>query len=256
MDESFNPYSPPASEMACPAEDVPRIRTIMSRAWIIFRERFAVIALTVMLVWIPCELLSSYMDTYVFAEDDLRSSFKFAQLLDNFFGIIATAGVIYVALQHSSGTSTSPAEALSAGIKAWPQMWWTRFLTTFALVLSLLFLVAPFFYFYPRLFLAETVVVSEGLSGTAAMKRSLELTRGHYWQSVGLSLLIVLIVGTPMALFVILSVFELIPDHWILDASLSVILDIIIAYGTVCLFCMYQAYSKPGTQTVRSTIQL
>lgn len=248
MSDFFNPYAPPAAEIVVQPGDPLRTGVIMSRAWRIFHERFMQIAVTVMLIWVPCELLSCYMDAFVFGEDDLRKSFKFAQLLENFFGIIATAGVIHVALHHGSGTPVSIGQAFIAGLKAWPRMWWTRFLTGLLLILSFLLLVVPFFYLYPRLVLVDSVVICERLSGNAAMSRCQQLTQGRYWQVAGLLLILMLIVGVPIVLIAVLSVLEIIPDFWIVDAAFSVVIDITAAYGTVCFFCMYEAFSQKHEQ--------
>jgi hypothetical protein len=244
MSESVNPYAPPAAEIASFSQDPLRIGSIMFRAWGIFCERFVVIACTVMLIWIPCELLSSYMDAFVFGEDDFRRSFKFSMFLDNLFGIIATAGVIHVALHYCSGARAGFGQALAAGLKNWPRMWWTRFLTNIVLTLSLLLLVVPFFYLYPRLALVDSIVVSEGNSGGSAMRRSAGLVRGRYWWMTGILLLLMLILFIPMALIIGLAAFEVIPEHWLADAATSVVFDITFAYGTVCLYCVYEALSQ------------
>lgn len=255
MSESINPYAPPAAEVAALPQYPLRIGTIMGKAWRIFCERFGVIALIVMLVWVPCELLSSYMDTFVFGEDDLRKSFKFTQFLENFFGIIATAGVIHVALHHDSAERPGLARSFAEGLKNWPRMWWTRLLSSILLVLSLLLLVIPFFYLYPRLALTESVVVSEHLSGSAAMRRSQDLTHGRYWPVAGLLSLLVALYALPVAALILLSIMEVLPEHWLFDAGSAVALDVVSAYGTVCLFCMYEAFAEHAAAKVTVAAQ-
>ncbi|WP_395751509.1 hypothetical protein [Prosthecobacter sp.] len=247
MSESINPYAPPAAEVASFHQDPLRIGAIMFKAWHIFCERFVVIACTVLLVWIPCELLSSYMDAFVFGEDELKRSFKFSMFLDNLFGIIATAGVIHVALRHRSETPAGIGQALAAGFRNWPRMWWTRLLTNLVLSMALLILVVPFFYWYPRLVLVDSVTVSERISGAAAMRRSEVLLRGRYWWVTGILLLLTLIICIPMAALIALAAFEIIPDHWLADAATSVAFDIFFAYGTVCLYCTYEALAQQET---------
>ncbi len=256
MSEFINPYAPPAAEIVSPARDSLRTGTILSKAWLIYRERFVVIAFTIMLIWVPCELLSSYMDAFTFGEDDLRKSLKFSQFLDNIFGIIATAGVIHVALYHNSGSQVSTGQAFVAGLRNWPKMWWTNFLSTIVLAFSLLLLVVPFFYLFPRLALAESVVMSEGLSGNAALTRSQELVRGRYWQMTGILLILMVLIFLPMALLIGLSALDIMSDHWIADAAMSVVLDIMSAFGTVCLFCAYEAFSKRGDNPAEKGSQI
>src|SRR6185369_10786526 len=101
------------------------MRAILKQAWRIYRENFLVILTVVVAVWTPLEFLSSYMDAFVFGEDDLRRSWKLAQLLDNFFGIIATAGVIFTGYEALTGQRTTFRSALAEGFRSWGRMWWT-----------------------------------------------------------------------------------------------------------------------------------
>ena len=236
--DSINPYAPPLSTTLSSGVQLPGNGEIMSRAWKLYRQHFGVIVVTICLIWGPCEVLSSYMDAFVFGEDDFRSSFKFVQFLENFFGIIATAGVIHVVLHDGAGGVTS---ALACGIKRWPSLWWARFVSTLLCLLSFLLLVVPFFYLYPRLVLVESALVTEGLTGTKAIRRSEQLVRGHYWQVVRLVLWLCLFLVIPVALLIGLSTFEVLPDHWQIEAVTGVIVDAASGYGTVCLFCLYQA---------------
>jgi hypothetical protein len=169
--------------------------------------------------------------------------------LENFFGIIATAGVIHVAMHEGSGGLGG---ALSTGMRCWPSMWWARFVSTLMCGVSLLLLVVPFFYLYPRLILIESALVAEGLTGMEAIKRSQELIRGRYWQTARLLLLLILIIIVPISLSLALSIWEVLPEHWLLDAASSVIIDVLIGYETVCCFCLYQAFSSDSAAQVDS----
>lgn len=249
MSSFSNPYAPPAAEILHLPQNPLQLWAILSKAWKIFTVRFWVVAAVVMIIWIPCELWSSHMDNFVFAEDDFRKSFKFEQFLDNFFGIISTAGVIFIALQFSSGFSVGFGQALGAGLSSWPRMWWTRFLTNLVLILSFILLLAPFIYLYPRLCLVESVVVNEQISGVAAMKRSFELTRGRYWLFFRLMFVLSVLLGIPSFLLVMLPEFIPTIDHWLVDAAIYVICDIIAAYGTIALYCGYSALSVAHDST-------
>ena len=242
MNDLTNPYAPPSSEVLSAGACMPGNGEIMSRAWRIYRQHFVLIAVTISVIWIPGDLLSSYMDTFVFAEDDFRGPYKFAQFLENFFGIIASAGVIHVAMHEGSGGGLGG--ALSTGMRCWPSMWWARFVSTLMCVVSLLLLVVPFFYLYPRLMLIESALVTEGLTGMEAIKRSQELVRGRYWQAARLMMLMILIIIVPISLSLALSIWEVLPEHWLLDAASSVIIDVLTGYETVCCFCLYQALSN------------
>ena len=161
------------------------ITAVLKHAWDLYRTHFGTVAAVVMVIWLPLELLSSYMDYFVFDSDDFRRSFKFAQFLDNFFGIIATAGVISIGYTSWLGRRPSVREALDVGVRSWGRMWWTRFLTALTLVFGFLLLIFPGIYLLVRLALVEPIAVCERVSGSAAMRRSFELTRGHFWQEIG-----------------------------------------------------------------------
>lgn len=249
MSSFSNPYAPPAAEIRHLPQNPLQLWVILSKAWEIFMARFWVVAPVVMIIWIPCEILSSHMDNFVFAEDNIRGPFKLEQFLDNFFGIISTAGVIFISLHFGSGASPGIGQALAAGFSAWPRMWWTRFLTNSTLILSLMLLLLPFIYLYPRLCLVESVVVNEQISGVAAMKRSYALTRGRYWIFFRLTLVLSLLLGIPSVILAMLPDFIPPIDHWLVDAAIYVACDVIAAYGTIALFCGYSALSANHDST-------
>jgi hypothetical protein len=243
--DDLNPYASPAvSTMAGVRRSGDRVLDALAEAWELFTRHVLVIAAAVMAVWTPLELFSSYMDYYVFDPDDFRSSFKLAQFLDNFFGIIATAAVISVGANAAAGKSSTIFGALGAGLSAWPRIWWTRLLYRLAVFFGLLLLVVPGIYVAIRLCLAENVAVVEHVSGTTALSRSFELTRGRFW------FLVRLYVATGL-LFLLLIIMVIIPvvavpvlDHWVVDAASQLVGDVVVAYGTLCFFCVYRNLSS------------
>ncbi len=220
------------------------ISIILSDAWRLFRERFAVIAAIVVVVWLPCELLSSYLDAFVFGPDDIRKSIRFAQLLDNFVGIIATAGVTFVALTSRSGQPATFGSAIGAGFGAWGRMWWTRFLSGIALLFAFLLLIIPGVYLLTRLCFIESIVVAERISGSEAMRRSFEITKDRFWPTFRLGLVLLLFLVLPCAVVILPTAFIPALDHWLIDAASQLICDVIGAFTTVALFCGYHAYSN------------
>ena len=71
-------------------------RAILKDAWTVYKSNFGVIAAVILAICLPLDLLSSYMDYFIFDPDDFRKSFKFSRFLDNFIGIIATAAFISI----------------------------------------------------------------------------------------------------------------------------------------------------------------
>lgn len=240
MSDDINPYAPPSAEIPLAPADPLKTTTLLARGWKLYRANFLLITIIVTIVWLPCDILSSYMDNFVFSEDEYMRSMKFSQFLENFFGIIATAGVLSIALQKTSGGTASLGQALGAGFTLWPKMWWTGFLSGLVLIFFLL-LVVPFFIIFPRLLLTESVVVAEHESGTSAIRRSYDLSRGCYWPLFRLIIVVSLIVF--LAATALVSIPDLIPglDHWLVDAVFYVLSDIAAAYEAVVLYCAYQA---------------
>jgi uncharacterized membrane protein YesL len=216
---------------------------ILKHAWNVYRTNFGVIAAVILAICLPIDLLSSYMDYFVFDPDDFRKSFKLSRFLDNFIGIIATAAIIAVGYKASLGERSSFRNAMSTGLSSWGRMWWTRCLTGLAILLGLLLLIIPGLYLFVRLTLIEPVVVCERVSGSTAMRRSFELTKGRFWQLVLLGLVFGSILVAAIAAVVIPALFIPALDHWLVDAATSLVADFIATYGTLCLLSAYGKFS-------------
>lgn len=231
------------------------ITSILKQAWNIYRTNFFVIAGVVLVIWVPLELFTSYMSDFVFDPEDIRKSFKLTQFLDNFIGIIATAGVIAIGYTACRGERLSFRDAMGRGFQSWGRMWWSRLLSGLAILLGCILLIIPGVYLLIRLTLVEPIAVCEHISGSAAMRRSFELTKGHFWQLV----LLGLVFG---ALFVVLIVCVVIPpllipalDNWLVDAATSLFGDLVGAFGTLCVLCAYTAFSAHKNSCEPSTVQ-
>lgn len=218
------------------------IKTILSQAWRVYRERFGVIAAVVIVVWLPCELLSSYFETFVFGPDESSRSLKLGHLLESFIGIIATSGVTFVALKARSGQSATFPNAMGAGFQSWGRMWWTRLLCGLAIALAAVALIIPGIYLLTRLCFAETVVVAERISGRRAMARSFELTKGRFWPTFRFGLVLVLVIVLPVFLFFLPVAFIEALDHWLVYVAINLTGDVVAAFATVALLCGYEAY--------------
>lgn len=219
------------------------ISSILSAAWRVYCERFVIITAVVVVVWLPCELLSSYLDAFVFDPEDFRKSFKFARFLDNFIGIIATAGVTFIAMTARAGQTATFGSAMGAGFRAWGRMWWTRFLSGILLVFAFLLLIIPAVYLLTRLCFVESIVVVERISGSRAMRRSFELTKDRFWQTFRFGLTVGLLTIIPVAVIAVPTVFIPALDHWLIDAAAQLVCDVIAAFATVAFLCGYEAFS-------------
>ena len=216
---------------------------ILKQGWRLYRQNFGTLAAVVVAVWSPCELLSSYMDAFVFGEEGWRKSIRLTLFLDNFFGIIATGGVITIGYSSLSGGSLTFGTALGMGAAAWGRMFWTRCLIGLAVIGGFLLLVIPGIYLCVRLAFIEPVVICEKVYGTTAIRRSFELTKGQFWFIFRLGLVLITLLLLMIGLFVFLPAI-LIPalDNWLVDAATQLAADVLSAFCTLCLVTAYVSF--------------
>lgn len=230
------------------------VSTILRQAWQVYRTHFGVIAAAVVMIWLPLELLISYLDCFVFGPDEFRKSFKLSQFLHNFVGIIATAAVIAIGYSVCVGEPPTLGGALGIGVRSWGRLWWTRLLTGLSLLIGFICLVVPGVYLLVRLALVEPIAVCEQISGPAAMRRSFALTRGRFWLVFRLGLAFGALGIAAIACVFLPVVFIPALDHWLIDAAVSLVADIVTAFGTLCLLCTYCSFSaEPGGLCRRDT---
>ncbi|HSJ04202.1 MAG: hypothetical protein ACAI34_25160 [Verrucomicrobium sp.] len=213
---------------------------IFGNASRLYRENFGLITLIILLVWVPLEVLSGYMDAFVFDPDDIRRSFKFYLLLENFIGIIATGAILALADSVTFGKGLNFGGAFGEGLGAWGRLWWTRLLTGLLLVAGLLALIIPGLYLLVRLSAVEPVAVCERISGGAAIQRSFELTKGKFWSLFGLGW--VVLGGMALTAVVANAPAIFIPEevHWTVDVGVAIVLDVLFAYVTLLTYTTYQ----------------
>ena len=239
-----NPFAAPS----VPPEVIPhppnQIRGTLVQAWRIYTDHFIVIIAAVCVIWLPLELISSYMDFYVFAPDDLRSSFKLTQFFELFVGIIATAAVISIGATATKNGTPNFSKALTEALLAWPRMWWTSFLAGLAIAVGLLLFIVPGIYLSIRLCFANAIVVVERKAGFNAFRRSFELTENNSWYIFKLSCALILLFLLLFAVAIMPSLLFPTLDTWIYDACVQLIFDAATAYMTLCFFCGYRGLSE------------
>lgn len=209
-----------------------------------YRKHFGAIAAVVVVIWLPLELLQSYMDRFVFDPSDFRMSFKIARLLDNSFGLIVTAGIISIGYTSCLGQPPSFRSGMSVGLRSWGRMWWTRVLVRLSQVVGFLLLIIPGIYLLVRLALAEPVAVCERTAGVTAMRRSFELTEGRFWQVFLLGLVFGAVFVAAVVCASLPAIFIPALDHWLIAAAVSLMGDLVAAFGTLCFFCAYAYLSN------------
>lgn len=123
-------------------------------------------------------------------------------------------------------------------------MWWTRLLSGVVILFCFLLLIIPGVYVATRLCFVETIVVAERDYGIRAMSRSFEITKNRFWRTFGFCFLLIVIVVRSSGLAVLPTVLIPAFDHWMIDAASQLVCDVIMAFGTVALFCAYEAFTN------------
>jgi len=210
-----------------------------------------------LVVWIPCEAFSSWVDFNIFDEDDFKRPMQLERLLDNLFGIIAISGIYYHLRESTTQGATSFVGSLGAGFRFWGPMFATRFIIWTGILVCAIF---PIFvcmylnraigsyiglafglalatYLYIRMSLCEAIVAGEEMWGFESAHRSYQLTKGKFWRTFGW-----LLGGcAPAALLglVIYLPFDLISftDNWIGDSIGAALADIPLVF----CFCVVWA---------------
>jgi hypothetical protein len=134
---------------------------------------------------------------------------RLSDLVDQFTGLAAqllvvtplvTAMAVHVVRRAAAGAPAPAGETISAGLAVFARLFAAVLLVALGVGLGLLFLIIPGLFLAVRWAVVPQVVVVEGLSGSAALQRSFELTRGQGWFTFLVLLVTNLIVGVLSAL--------------------------------------------------------
>lgn len=238
-----NPYAAPTVDAYFELESKrPKtFREIIAGGTNLYVSRFpAVLAITAV-IWIPGELLHSYIVYFVSDPEDVPGYFRLTMLMEGLFGILAVASVIHLGSRTLEGERLAWWTAVGRGVASWPRLFATRIVSGILLTLSALFLLIPYLYFAPRFSLSDTACVIEGKAGPSAIGRSMKMTQGNYLLYLGLcvitfipTLMVNTTIGLPLRLFPEI-------DHWLLSAGLTWLYDLFVPWMTLVFVTAYWA---------------
>ncbi len=243
MSDPENPYAAPlvpADDLQLDAADKPfTLLGILNTGTSLYLRLFPTLAAVTLAVWGPLELYVSYQEYFVLAPDDIGGAIRLSILGEMFIGIISTGAAISVSEAALRGERRGWLTGLGDGLHAWPRLFGTRFVAGIVLVLAFLLLVLPAIYLTARFSLAETISVVEHKVGPKALGRSMQLTRGRFFNY----LVLCAVTAIPLLLLgsVIHMPLALLPqlDHWLLSAALTCVLDLIWTWVTVVFVAAY-----------------
>lgn len=220
-----------------------KLGSLLAKSWDLYSAHFILIAAISLIVWMPCELLQSYLEEHVFGADNVRASFKLSQFFDAFFGIIATAGILCALEQIASGGTPSIGGNLNEGLGHWGRLWFARFLMGLGFVVGLVLLVVPGVILLVRCSVLEAVVIREHVTGMDAIKRSMAITKGYFWRLVGW-FTVVLIAVIFLGVFLYLPTILPALDWWLPEGMLSALMQVGTSFLTVFMWVVYDEMLK------------
>jgi len=129
-------------------------------------------------------------------------------LLGLLVGSLMTAALTLTFLAGIRGQRLEIGEALSKALPFWLKMIGLTLLVTITVIISLLLLIIPFFFVFPRLTLSYYYLVDKQMGVMDAYKASWDATQGHVGKVYGIVgatilmvLLMVTIIGIPFSIY-------------------------------------------------------
>jgi hypothetical protein len=113
--------------------------------------------------------------------------------------LVAVMTVHFLNALESGGTPSARGSIL-AGLEAFTPLFLSVLLAAAGVALGMLLFIVPGIYLAVRWYFVPQVVMAEGISGAAALARSVEIVKGSWWRVFGIGILTSLAVGIPAQL--------------------------------------------------------
>jgi hypothetical protein len=169
-----------------------RIGQVFSRSWSVFTGNFFTFVMVTGVASLPALLVPQPTPASPDNPFQNLGLTLFGSLLMIVLGTVAQAIVLYGAFQVMRGRPIDLAESARIGLRRFFPIVAIAICVSVAAGFGLVFFVVPGLIVYLMWFVATPVCVVEQLGPFASMGRSRELTKGHRWKLLGLSLLILL----------------------------------------------------------------
>jgi len=212
---------------------------ILSEAWKCYWRKFPVIAVVILIVWLPIELFASHLIYFEFGEEGTAKVDRYYRTLTTFVGVIGDGAVIAIVLASLLGKSLMPGEAVSISLSAWGRLFVGRFLAGLIILGGFILIVVPGLYCFVKLSLIDQVIMNERRSARENVKRTFELTRGKVPHFIAIHVIYVLLGAIAFFTSVAaVSAFST-TENWITEAFLALAYDFGEAFGVVCMTVAY-----------------
>ena len=229
------------------------VRDLLSTGWQIYRSNFKNILLILLCVYIPINIILSFIPSGSLTSDGWREMRAYNQIfrgLEFFIGVIATLGIAQIVNKSFEGENISWVKTLKHGFSKWLSAIGTGFLAGLIVAgWSLLLIIPGIVYSFYYSFWVYTVALRDE-DGKNALDYSKRLVEGQWWRIFGIQLffdVLVLILGS-----IITIPFYLISDNQFFGLIPDTIIDIVGAFTkvtTAILFLNNDFLRNPQIQT-------
>ena len=216
------------------------IRDLLTSGWQIYRSNFKSILLILLCVYIPINIILSFIPSGSLSGDGLREMRAYNQIfrgLEFFIGVIATIGIAQIINKSFQGENISWVDALKYGVSRWINAIGTGFLAGLIIAGWSLLLIIPgiVYSFYYSFWIYIVALRHE--DGKNALDYSKKLVEGQWWRIFGIQLffeVLVVILGLSITL-----PFYLISDNQIFGLIPDTIIDIVGAFAKVAIAILF-----------------
>ena len=210
------PPPPPPSAMGGPQGSIPpkTLGEILSAAFNLYKANAASLILIVAIVVVPLTFISSLFSGVVF-EGSKHTAIvggQSVELVDRSFGLligglivtavisviisaVLQAAILRAAAPATIGDPVDPQESYRFGFKRLGSVILVSLLVGLAVAGGLILLVIPGLIFLIFLSVSVPVLIVENRRGRAALSRSWNLVKGHFWHAVGVIIVAGIITG-------------------------------------------------------------
>lgn len=184
---------------------------------------FPLIAMLVLTVWLPANLLVNYLTFFVLDPDNTSAFFRASFLIESVVGPLYLGSMIYAVWQIKQGQTVGYAEAIGAGLSNWVRLFAARLIANLMISVGLLAFIVPGVMMALRYALLDCAVVIEGAGPSQARRRSSYLTKDVRSQILVLTVLFYLVFL--LASFFVYFPVALVEETGQIDAPLAMILN-------------------------------
>jgi hypothetical protein len=217
----------------------PKLGNILSKSWEIFTANIKPILIITLVIYIPINTVLELIPTDNTGVG-ITAYFQAMQLLEGFFGILATIAIAFLTKAALEKKDISWKESLKLAINKWLKVIGTNLLAGILLVGLFFLLIVPGIIFSIYWYFILYVVIFSDKWGFTAMAYSKDLVQNRWWPTLGYAVLfgfMALLAGAVASLPMLF-----VPEHVVFYILGDLVIDISIAFFSVLGAVWYLAW--------------